>query len=73
MKGKIHIGDVAYAGGRSGEPADDYMSDSLAKLGFKSQDSKQEPTRIDLRTVNYNKLEAQAGDEDPQGFSFSLA
>lgn len=71
MKGKIHIGDVAYAGGRSGEPADDYMSDSLAKLGFQvSRFKTGTPPRIDLRTVNYNKLEAQAGDEDPQGFSF---
>ncbi|HOQ79840.1 MAG TPA: tRNA uridine-5-carboxymethylaminomethyl(34) synthesis enzyme MnmG [Candidatus Cloacimonadota bacterium] len=71
LKGKIHVGNVSYAGGRSGEPADDYMSNSLIKLGFQLARFKTgTPPRIDLRTVDFNKLETQAGDDDPQGFSF---
>ncbi len=71
LKGKIHVGSISFPGGRSGEPADDLMSLSLAQFGFQLARFKTgTPPRVDLRTVNFNVVEAQPGDDDPQGFSF---
>lgn len=71
LKGKVHVGNVNYSAGRAGEPAADKLSDSLIKAGLKIARFKTgTPPRVDLRTLNYNKLEEQPGDENPQGFSF---
>ncbi len=71
LKGKIHVGATSFPGGRSGEPSDELMSISLANLNFKLARFKTgTPPRVDLRTVNFNRVEAQPGDDDPQGFSF---
>ncbi len=71
LQGKIHIGKISYAGGRSGEPSVEYLSRSLSSWGLKVRRFKTgTPPRVDLRSVNYNKLEEQKGDENPQGFSF---
>ncbi len=71
LQGKIHIGKISYAGGRSGEPSVEYLSRSLSAWGLKVRRFKTgTPPRVDLRSVNYNKLEEQKGDENPQGFSF---
>ena len=69
--GKVHVGDVSYSSGRAGEPASEKLSKSLLKAGLKLERFKTgTPPRIDLRTVNMNKVEEQPGDENPQGFSF---
>ncbi len=71
LKGKIHVGNVSYSGGRSGEPSDDFMSDSLIRAGFKIARFKTgTPPRVDINTVDFSKVEEQPGDLDPQGFSF---
>jgi len=71
LQGKIHIGKISYAGGRSGEPSVEYLSRSLSAWGLKVRRFKTgTPPRVDLRSVNYNNLEEQKGDENPQGFSF---
>lgn len=71
LKGAIHIGHVQYPGGRSGEPAANDLSNSLRKLGLNLARFKTgTPARIDLRSIDYSKLEVQPGDENPQGFSF---
>lgn len=71
LKGKIHIGKLSYAGGRSGEPSAEELSDSISALGLKVRRFKTgTPPRVDLRSLNYNKLEEQPGDDNPQGFSF---
>lgn len=71
LNGLIHVGSVSYPGGRSGEPASTGLSDSLLKLGLKLNRFKTgTPPRVDLRTLNFNHLEEQAGDETPSGFSF---
>jgi len=71
LKGKIHIGKISYSGGRSGEPSAEELSNSLSALGLKVRRFKTgTPPRIDLRSLNYNILEEQPGDANPQGFSY---
>lgn len=69
--GLIHIGENQYGGGRSGERASIGISAALEELGFEVGRLKTgTPPRIDGRSINYDKLEIQYGDEDPQAFSF---
>lgn len=69
--GLIHIGETQFGGGRSGERASVGISAALEKLGFEVGRLKTgTPPRIDGRSVNYDKLEVQYGDEDPGPFSF---
>ena len=71
LNGVIHIGESQYGGGRSGERASVGISSALEKLGFKVGRLKTgTPPRIDGRSIDYNKLEIQYGDEDPSPFSF---
>jgi tRNA uridine 5-carboxymethylaminomethyl modification enzyme len=69
-RGLIHVGDVAYAGGRSGEPASEHLSASLERLGFTLRRFKTgTPPRIDIRTADFSVMDEQPGDEPPEGFS----
>lgn len=69
--GLIHIGENQYGGGRSGERASVGISAALEKLGFEVGRLKTgTPPRIDGRSIDYDQLEIQYGDEDPQAFSF---
>ncbi|MCD4829771.1 MAG: tRNA uridine-5-carboxymethylaminomethyl(34) synthesis enzyme MnmG [Candidatus Cloacimonetes bacterium] len=71
LRGTIHVGDVAFAGGRSGEPAACELSTSLEALGLRLVRFKTgTPPRVDLRTVDLSCCEEQPGDPDPQGFSY---
>ena len=71
LNGLIHIGESQFGGGRSGERASVGISASLEKLGFEVGRLKTgTPPRIDGRSINYEKLEIQYGDEDPSPFSF---
>jgi tRNA uridine 5-carboxymethylaminomethyl modification enzyme len=71
LKGLVHVGDVSYSAGRAGEPSAVKLSDSLQEAGLELARFKTgTPPRIDLRTVNYNKVEEQPGDEQPKGYSF---
>ena len=71
LKGKIHIGKVNYGGGRSGEPASEFLSDSILKHNFSVKRFKTgTPPRVDLRTLDYGKVKEQPGDKDPTGFSY---
>jgi len=71
LRGTIHVGKISYAGGRSGEPAAQELSLSLAELGLEVLRFKTgTPPRIDLRSLDYSCLEAQPGDDNPQGFSY---
>jgi len=71
LNGTIHIGETNFGGGRSGERASVGISGALEKLGFEVGRLKTgTPPRIDGRTVNYDALEIQYGDEDPVPFSF---
>jgi len=69
--GLMHIGDTNFGGGRSGERASIGISAALEDLGFEVGRLKTgTPPRIDGRSINYDKLEIQYGDEDPNAFSF---
>jgi len=71
LNGKIHVGEKNFGGGRSGEKSSIGLTEKLTKLGFKSGRMKTgTPPRIDGRSINYNKVEEQKGDDDPGRFSF---
>lgn len=71
LNGVIHIGDMRHGGGRSGERAATGLTASLNQLGFESGRLKTgTPPRVDGRTLDYSKMEEQAGDADPRPFSF---
>lgn len=72
LNGVIHIGEMQFGGGRSGERASVGISADLEKAGFELSRLKTgTPPRLDGRTIDYSKLEVQYGDEDPYPFSFS--
>ncbi|MDR8391295.1 tRNA uridine-5-carboxymethylaminomethyl(34) synthesis enzyme MnmG [Aliifodinibius sp. S!AR15-10] len=69
--GLMHIGLKNFGGGRSGERASIGISAALEKLGFEVERLKTgTPPRLDGRSINYDKLDIQYGDEDPSPFSF---
>jgi len=71
LDGAIHVGDVSFRGGRSGEPAAVGLSESLRRLGLRVVRFKTgTPPRVDLRTVDLARCAEQPGDPDPQGFCF---
>ncbi|HKI47202.1 MAG TPA: tRNA uridine-5-carboxymethylaminomethyl(34) synthesis enzyme MnmG [Balneolales bacterium] len=71
LNGLIHIGDTNFGGGRSGERASIGITACLEDIGFESGRLKTgTPPRVDGRSVNYDKLDTQYGDEHPQPFSF---
>lgn len=71
LNGLIHIGEKRFGGGRAGEKAATGLTEQLQELGFESGRMKTgTPPRIDGRSINYEKLEVQYGDEDPAKFSF---
>ena len=69
--GLMHIGETNFGGGRSGERASVGISAALEDLGFEVGRLKTgTPPRLDGRSVNYDKLKIQYGDENPSPFSF---
>jgi tRNA uridine 5-carboxymethylaminomethyl modification enzyme len=71
LNGLIHIGEKQYGGGRSGEKASHGITECLEAVGFESGRLKTgTPPRLDGRTVDYEKLEIQYGDDTPVPFSF---
>ena len=71
LNGLIHVGEKNFGGGRVGEKASFGITENLSSLGFKSGRMKTgTPPRVDGRSLNYNKMEEQRGDENPGKFSF---
>lgn len=72
MRGLIHIGLVNYSGGRAGDLPSVGLSDNLKEIGFAVGRLKTgTPARLDGRTIDFSRLEAQYGDKQPVPFSFS--
>ena len=72
MNGVIHIGEKQFGGGRAGERASVGITEQLVELGFEAGRMKTgTPPRVDGRTLDYDKMEEQKGDEDPAKFSFT--
>lgn len=71
LNGIIHIGEKQFGGGRAAEKAAVGITEQLVELGFESGRMKTgTPARVDGRSLDYNKMEIQDGDEEVTGFSF---
>jgi len=71
LNGIIHVGEKNFGGGRMGERPATGITGQLIELGFEHGRMKTgTPPRVDGRTINYEVMEEQAGDEDITGFSF---
>ena len=72
LNGLIHIGEKQFGGGRAGERAATGITGQLAEEGFETGRMKTgTPPRVDGRTLDWDRMERQPGDEDPQRFSFT--
>ena len=71
LSGRIIIGESIFDGGPNGQRAAMKLSDSLKSLGVKLMRFKTgTPARVDARTLDFDKMEIQRGDEPAQNFSF---
>ncbi|MEN9609663.1 MAG: hypothetical protein RLZZ628_477 [Bacteroidota bacterium] len=72
LNGIIHIGEKQFGGGRAGESAAKGITEQLVALGFEAGRMKTgTPPRLDGRSLHYDRMEEQPGDENPSKFSFS--
>lgn len=71
LNGIIHVGDQRKSGGREGDVASIRLGQRLGGLGLKRGRLKTgTPPRLDGRTIAWEGLEEQPGDEDPVMLSF---
>jgi len=71
LNGLIHIGDESIPAGRHNEKPSTGLSEQLKKFKIKLGRLKTgTPPRLDGTTINYDDLEKQAADTDPEYFSF---
>jgi tRNA uridine 5-carboxymethylaminomethyl modification enzyme len=70
LGGMIHIGDERIPAGRMGDPPAQGLSQRLRAAGFPVSRLKTgTPPRLDGRTIRWEGLEPQWGDDDPEPFS----
>ena len=71
LGGRIYVGDVAYDGGPDGMFASTKLAQSLKDLGLATRRFKTgTPSRVNRRSINFEGLERQDGDEVVVPFSF---
>lgn len=71
LGGEIHIGLEVFPSGRMGEAATFGLSKSLKEAGFQLGRLKTgTPPRLDKKTINFDILETQPGDDPPMPFSY---
>lgn len=71
LKGRIIIGEASWGGGPQGLQNAQYLSESLQALGFQLRRFKTgTPARIDQRSIDFDEMEIQPGDEPVTPFSF---
>lgn len=71
LRGLMHIGRKQVAGGRCAEPAAAFLTESITKLGIRSDRMKTgTPVRIDKRSVHLDEMEVQPSETDFHRFSF---
>ncbi|QBF34144.1 tRNA uridine-5-carboxymethylaminomethyl(34) synthesis enzyme MnmG [Thalassococcus sp. S3] len=71
LRGVIHIGDVARPGGRMGDKPSIKLAERIDGYGLPLGRLKTgTPPRLDGRTIRWDILDRQPGDEDPTFFSF---
>lgn len=71
LNGLMHIGRKKLPGGRCAEPAVYHLSESIAQHGITVQRMKTgTPVRIDARSVHFEDMERQDGEDDFHRFSY---
>lgn len=71
LNGLMHIGHKKVEGGRIAEPAVHNFSESITRWGIRVGRMKTgTPVRIDKRTVHFEDMEGQPGENDYHQFSF---
>lgn len=71
LNGLMHVGKTQMAGGRISEPASYGLTEQLRELGFTTDRMKTgTPLRIDGRSVHFEEMEEQQGENDFHKFSF---
>ena len=72
LSGLMHCGREHAEGGRAGDAASHGITESLQAIGMETGRMKTgTPARLDARTIDFEALEPQYGDENPSKFSFS--
>jgi len=71
LNGLMHCGKTQIPGGRTSEPASYGLTEQLVESGFKSDRMKTgTPARIDARSIHFEELVRQDGDNDWHQFSY---
>lgn len=71
LNGMMHVGLSRMNGGRAGDQASLGLSEQMIELGFVVEKLKTGTSaRIDGRTIDFDKMTEQKGDEDGRKFSF---
>lgn len=71
LNGLLHFGKAQIRGGRTSEPASCGLTEQLTSLGFNAGRMKTgTPARIDKRSIHFDELIEQQGDNDWHKFSY---
>ena len=71
LNGLMHCGKTQIPGGRTSEPASHGLTEQLMALGFQSDRMKTgTPARIDARSIHFDQMVRQDGDNDWHQFSY---
>ena len=71
LNGLMHCGKTQIPGGRTSEPASHGITEQLVSLGFQTDRMKTgTPARIDARSIHFNELVRQDGDNNWHQFSY---
>lgn len=72
LGGRIFVGDIVFPGGPDNSPSSERLIESLRRMNLPLRRFKTgTPPRIDRRSVDFSRLEAQPGEEPPMPFSVS--
>jgi len=71
LNGLAHVGEQKYSCGRNGEAPSELLGEQLRTLGLQWTRLKTgTPPRLDGRSIDWSRFEAQPGDSEPTPFSF---
>ena len=74
LNARVITGECAYESGPDGMHAGLFLTERLEAMGLRMRRFKTgTPPRVNARSVDFDEMEVQPGDEDPQPFSFSTA
>ena len=73
-RGLLHYGDRKVEGGRAGEGSANGLTEQLISFGFATRRMKTgTPPRLDAKSIDFQALDVQPGDEPPLPFSYRTA